>query len=207
MEAKEGASSAVQLSNVWSSLWTGGAGREKGAGVGLPGISANASPFSPSSCLGFPFCRIILAATGSSHNTLGVSALPALPNVSQTPFLFNFQCLIVTGSQISLESLWYVWSWSRAGEAMLLEGRVRACLGLLCGHSFHVSKPPGIQISMVWNKELLAKSSGVSILDPKEFHYSGCSLAFTCRAEQICSFFPGYWALWGAAALPSLNNW
>lgn len=75
---------------------------------------------------------------------------------------------------------------------MLLEGRVRACLGLLCGHSFHVSKPPGIQISMVWNKELLAKSSGVSILDPKEFHYSGCSLAFTCRAEQICSFFPGY---------------
>lgn len=110
MEAKEGASSAVQLSNVWSSLWTGGAGREKGAGVGLSGISANASQFSPSSCLGFPFCRIILPATGSSDNTLGVSALPALPSVSQTPFLFNFQCLIVTGSQISLESLWYVWS-------------------------------------------------------------------------------------------------
>lgn len=105
--------------------------------------------------------------------------MSALPNVSKTPFLFNFQCLVVTGSQISLDSLSCVWNWSRAGEAMFLEERVRACPGLHCGHkSFHISKPPGIQISVVWNKELLVKSSGVSLLDPKELHYSGCSLAF-----------------------------
>lgn len=84
--------------------------KEKGAGVGLPGVSANASPFSPPSCLEFPFYKIIPAAIRSSYNKLGLSALSALPNVSKTPFLFNFQCLIVTGSQICLESLWYMWS-------------------------------------------------------------------------------------------------
>lgn len=46
-----------------------------GAGVGLPGLSANASPASPPSCFEFPFSRIIPAATRSSYNKLGVSAL------------------------------------------------------------------------------------------------------------------------------------
>lgn len=76
----------------------------------LPGHSANASPASPPSCFEFPFSRIIPAATRSSYNKLGVSALSALPNVSKTHFLFNFQCVVVTGSQISLDSLSYVWN-------------------------------------------------------------------------------------------------
>lgn len=122
--------------------------KKEGAGVGLPGISANASPVSPPSCLEFPFCRIIPAATRRSYK-LELSVLSALPNVSRTPFLFNFQCLVVTGSQISLASFWYVWNWSRAGEAMLLEGRVRAYPGLLCGHRVSMSLNP-LEYKPLW---------------------------------------------------------
>lgn len=50
------------------------------------------------------------------------------------------------------------------GEAMLLEGRVRACPGLLGGHRLSMSlKPLEYKSLWYWNKELLAKSSGVSM--------------------------------------------
>lgn len=80
MEANEGASSSVYLALFCVVILLDRRNRrQEGAGMGLPGVSANASPVSLPSCLEFPFCRIIPAATRNSYNKLGVSALSALP--------------------------------------------------------------------------------------------------------------------------------
>lgn len=53
-------------------------------------------------------------------------------------------------------------------------------------------KPSGIKISMAWNKEHLAWSSAISILDLKNCVIQAAILQITFGAEQVCPFFPGY---------------
>lgn len=60
---------------------------------------------------------------------------------------------------------------------------------------------------MAWNKEHLAWSSAISILDLKNCVIQAAILQITFGAEQVCPFFPGYWVIWEAAAFLSLNNW